>query len=192
MTAPSWFDWITVAAIVAGPVLALATQRGLDAVREKRQQRVQIYLTLMSLRSTPLHTDHVKALNVLDTVFSRRNDKDRRVRDTWDKVLAQLNTKREGNEDELKYWDNRLLDLRVDLYQAVGRAVGYDHSVEYIKTHIYGPKYYHDAEMDQISIREGFVKILSPNGLKVVVNNTEPDVPPSSNEPHPPKKPRSN
>lgn len=171
---PVWFDWITVAAIIAGPVLALAAQRVLDYLREKRNRRVQIYLTLMALRSTPLHPDHIKALNMLDTVFSRKNDRDQKVRDTWDKVLKHVVIKREGDAQALANWDNKLLDLRVDLYQAVGRAVGYDHSVEYIKNHIYAPAYFTEMEIDQIKIRQGIVKILSDAGLKVVVTDSEP------------------
>jgi hypothetical protein len=50
---PTWFDWLTVAAIVLGPILALLSQRLLDYLREKRQQRLRLFMTLISTaRST--------------------------------------------------------------------------------------------------------------------------------------------
>jgi hypothetical protein len=33
---PSWFDWITVSAIIVGPVMALFAQRALDWFRGKK------------------------------------------------------------------------------------------------------------------------------------------------------------
>jgi hypothetical protein len=33
---PTWFEWLTVAAIILGPVLALWVQRVLDRIRERR------------------------------------------------------------------------------------------------------------------------------------------------------------
>jgi len=167
--APTWFDWITVLAILAGPVLALSAQRHLDQKREKKNRRTTIYLTLMSLRATPLHPDHVKALNSLDTVFDGRDAKHQKVRKAWETALTHINTKRPDVDPEMSAWDNKLLDLRVDLYQAVGQAVGYDHSVEYIKSHIYMPIYFASAELDLLKIRGGFAKILTDEGLRVVV-----------------------
>ena len=89
-THPTWFDWITVAGIILGPIFALFAQRALDWMREKKKQRLAIYFTLMSTRATPLHPDHVRALNSIDTVFSRRSDQD--VRAAWTKLLAHVGT----------------------------------------------------------------------------------------------------
>lgn len=168
--APTWFDWLTVLALLLSPVLALTTQRLLDWIREKKQRRFGLYLTLMSLRATPLHPDHVKALNALDTVFDSGDKKDAKVRRAWEQVLNHVTTRMGDTDEEKIAWNTRLVDLRVDLYQAVGQAVGYDHSIEYIKGHIYLPTYYTDAEGDQLKIRAGFAKILTDDGLKVVVN----------------------
>jgi hypothetical protein len=69
MPKPTWFEWITVAAIVLGPILALLSQRLLDRVREKKDRRVRLFFTLMSTRATPLAPDHINALNSIDVVF---------------------------------------------------------------------------------------------------------------------------
>jgi hypothetical protein len=183
---PTWFDWITVVAIVLGPVLALFAQRGLDWLREKKNRRMQIYLTLMSLRATWLNPDSIRALNSLDTIFAKRTDKP--VREAWAKVLTHVNTPRRNPNDEQESiaWNNRLLDLRVDLYQAVGAAVGYDHSIDYIKTQFYQPQYHVEVEREQEQIRKQFAKAITDAGLKVVI--AQADIPPPTQPgpaPHP-------
>jgi hypothetical protein len=169
---PSWFDWITVAAILLGPVLALFAQRLLDWMREKKQRRVQLYVTAMSLRGTWLHSDSVRALNSIDTIFDKRGDKP--VRDAWERVIKHANTPmpdRQAQPNENKAWLDRLLDLRVDLYQLLGAAVGYDHTIDYIKTQLYVPQYHVDVELEQTMIRKQFAKAITDDGLKVVIHS---------------------
>lgn len=162
---PSWFDWfVVVSAILFSPVLAVFAQRTIDRLREKKDRRVACYLTLMSLRASPLHPEHVRAVNSIDTIFDGKGGKDARIRDAWGKVLQQLTT-----DATTPGWHERLSDLHVDLYQAIGRAVGYDHSVEYLKTRIYNPQRYLDNEKDQMEIQEGLARALKGNGLRVVV-----------------------
>lgn len=168
-THPSWFDWITVAAIVLGPILALSAQRALDALREKRKQRLQLYFTAMSWRGFWLHQDSVRALNSIDTVFDKKKDKP--VRDAWEAVVKHANTKRPLDSDQpgQQAWDQKLFDSRVDLYQILGRNVGYEHSIDYIKHQTYIPQLYGDAELELMAIRKGFAKAITEQGLKVVV-----------------------
>jgi hypothetical protein len=59
---PAWFDWITVGAILLGPVLALFSQRVLDNLREKKKRRVELYQTAMAYRNMWLHADSIRAL----------------------------------------------------------------------------------------------------------------------------------
>ncbi len=171
---PSWFDWITVAAIVVGPVLALFAQRLLDWMREKKERRVKVYLTLMSLRGVWLHPDSVRALNSIDTVFEKVSDKP--ARDAWARVIAHVCTPLPNIDkfpQEARAWNDRLIDLRVDLYQLLGTAVGYDHTIDYIKTQFYNPQYHIDVELEQMQIRKQFAKAITDNGLKVVIQNPE-------------------
>lgn len=161
MSEPTWFQWVTVAAIVVGPVLALSTQRMLDWMREKTR-RVNLYRTLMGLRATPLHPDHVQALNSIDAIFDQRGDQ--KVRDAWGAVLAHLLT--EANAPQ---WGDKLADLRVDLLQAVGKTVGYDHSIDYIKNRLYSPKLYGDMEVEHHLIRQGLARVITNDGIRVVL-----------------------
>ena len=121
----------------------------------------------MSLRAAPLHPEYVRAVNSIDTVFDRHNDKP--IRDSWAKVLSHLNTS--GNNSPV--WDEKLMDLQTDLYQAIGKRVGYNHTVEYIKHSAYQPRYFNQMETEQTQIRQMLAKILSESGLRVVISQQE-------------------
>jgi len=162
---PTWFDWIVVlSAMLFSPVLAVFAQRVVDRLREKKDRRVRCYQTLMSTRANPLHPDQVTALNSIDAIFDRERGKDARVREAWGRVLAHVST-----DANAPGWHERFLDLRVDLYQAVGKAVGYDHSVEYLKTRIYAPQHYETTEMEVTAIRQGLAAALGDGRLKVEI-----------------------
>ena len=171
---PSWFDWLTVLAIFTGPIAALFAQRALDWLREKKERRVNLYRTVMSLRAQWLNPDSVRALNSIDTIFDKRRDKP--VRDAWAKVIAHVYTEppdANTRPNEARDWNDRLVDLRVDLYQLLGNAVGYNHTIEYIKTHFYNPNAYANAELENQQIRQQFAKAITENGLKVLVVNQD-------------------
>jgi hypothetical protein len=166
---PSWFDWLTVAAIVVGPILALLAQRALDHLRQKSNQRMHVYLTLMSTRAAPIAPAHVEALNSIDVVFSKNSDD--KIRRAWKALLDHVVTE----DENPNRWNERYTDLRIDLFREIGKAVGYDLTVDYLKRQIYAPKYYSDIENDQIKIRKALVAILDPDGLKVrLVEEAQP------------------
>lgn len=168
MQKPTWFDWITVAAIIIGPILALITQRILDRMRREKDQRINIYLTLMALRATWLHPDCVRALNTIDTVFSSRGDKN--IRDAWAKVIAHAESGNPGGTDAaLRAWNDRMFDLRVDLYQAIGAAVGFNHTIDYIKTRFYAPQLHADIEAEWNQIRKQLASAVTNDGLKIIL-----------------------
>lgn len=146
-------------AIFFGPVSALLVSRWLDRLREKRKARLDLYHAAMSYRASWLHPDSLRALNNIDIVFNEK--KDQPVREAWEKVIAHAYTKRPVTEVEGMAWDSRLWDLRVDLYQQLGMAVGFDHSLDYIKTHMYYPQLHVDAELEWIQIRKLLLKALS-------------------------------
>src|SRR5690242_5264512 len=81
---PTWFDWITVFALIAGPVSALYIQRWLDSRREKREKKLKVFKTLMTYRAQRLNPEFVQALNMIEMEFSDKAEKP--VRDAW-KVL---------------------------------------------------------------------------------------------------------
>lgn len=155
-------DWLTIIAIILGPILALFAQRALDSLRETRKRRVGLFFTLLTTRASPLAQAHVQALNSIDVVFIK--DKDRPIREAWQRVREQMNL-----DPARPDWSERLHDLKCDLLQVMGGALGFDFGVNYLKREGYLPRHYTDLEQDQLIIRERLVKVLTDNGVRVVV-----------------------
>ena len=64
-------DWITVLAIIAGPILAVQAQKWVKRVREKNQ-RLWVFKRLMTTRGATVSPGHVEALNAIDLEFAGR------------------------------------------------------------------------------------------------------------------------
>jgi len=158
-------EWLTLSAIILGPILALWMQRVLDGIRGKKNQRLQLFLTLMGTRATPLSTAHVNALNAIDSVFNRKRD--RKVREAWEKTLLHIGkTPAPPDTQQWQQWVDRLNDLKIDLYQVMGKAVGYTYSADYLKRQIYLPRGFTDSEAEAGIIRQTLAKALI-EGAKV-------------------------
>ena len=170
---PSWFDWLTVIAIVLGPILALFAQRWLDLLREKKNRRVQLYMTLMLHRATPLHTDHINAVNLIDVVFDGRRDQ--KIRDARQKLMDHIFT-----DESLPGWYDRANDLRADLYQAIGSSVGYEFTTDYLKRLAYAPVYQGNKETQENRIRQMLAESFTEDGLKVSVSERNVKAVPAS------------
>jgi hypothetical protein len=160
MSSPTWFEWITIAAIVLGPILALLTQRVIDRIREKRERRVQLFLTLMRTRATPLAPDHVNALNSIDVVFD--GDRDQKIREAWRKPLSHAVA-----DASQPTWQERYNDLKVELFREIGLLVGYSFDIDYFKRQVHYPKAFGDIEADAVRLRTSLTKALTEDGLKV-------------------------
>jgi hypothetical protein len=161
---PTWFDWITVLAIIVGPVLALLAQRVLDSWREDTKRRRQLYFTLMSTRHQLFSQAHLEALNSIDIVFK----KNQRIRNAWKAVLDQASVKfDEKDKAASDAWSERLLNLRVDLYQIIGQELGYQNTTDYIMRSIYSPKLVGDVEEEWHRVRRGLVQVLDKGIIPV-------------------------
>src|SRR5580704_11915744 len=77
-------EWITVAAIVLGPILAVATQLWFQARKTKRDSKLWTFNTLMGLRASIVSPNFVQAINLVDTVFYGNSE----VRDKRREFLA--------------------------------------------------------------------------------------------------------
>jgi hypothetical protein len=163
---PTWFDWITVAAIIIGPVFALFAQRALDSLRDRKKQRTQLYFTLMSTRNQLFSPAHLQALNSIDIVFK----KDQRIRNAWKAVLDQASARfDEKDAAALAAWNERLLNLRVDLYQIIGQELGYQNTTDYIMRSIYSPKLVGEVEEEWHRVRRGLVRVLDKGVVPVKI-----------------------
>jgi len=169
-----WFDWITVAAIIAGPVLALFARRVLHVLREKKKNKLRtgLYHTLMRTRNNIYSPEHLQALNSIDFVFKDSQ----KIRNAWKAVLDQASTPFDVHDNgAVVAWNYRLLTLRVDLYQIIGQELGFDHSADYIKRGIYSPRLLTDVDEEWHKVRRGLAQAVDGDSLSVSV--VEADAP---------------
>jgi Family of unknown function (DUF6680) len=60
-------QWIMVTAMLLGPILAVQIQKFLEARRELRRTRMNLFHTLMQTRGNRLDPAHVQALNSIES-----------------------------------------------------------------------------------------------------------------------------
>jgi hypothetical protein len=62
-------EWVTILALLVGPILAVLVTRYMDDFRAKRERRMLVFRTLMRTRRMQLSADHVGALNLVEIEF---------------------------------------------------------------------------------------------------------------------------
>src|SRR2546422_225122 len=62
--------WLTILAIILGPIVALALQRYSERRREKQQRQLTIFKELMATRAAKVSQRHVDALNAIEIEFA--------------------------------------------------------------------------------------------------------------------------
>jgi hypothetical protein len=79
-------EWLTLAAILIGPIAAVFITRHLDDRRFAAGRKMDIFRTLMRTRRIPSHVYHVGALNLVEVEFL----KDEKVVRAWKDYLRNL------------------------------------------------------------------------------------------------------
>jgi hypothetical protein len=159
-------DWIMIAAIIMGPILAVQAQRIVEIFREKRSRRMNIFKTLMSTRAERLHRDHIQSLNMIDIEFYGKNifgkriqsKKEKAVTDAWKSYNAHLGEK--NKYDTLDSWLKRGDELFTKLLFEISIALGYDFDEVQLKLNCYRPEAHNFIENIYFEILTGLEKIL--------------------------------
>jgi hypothetical protein len=153
-------NWLTLAAIVAGPMSVFWLQRWREKVRDKRGRRLHVFRELMLTRGTRLSQRHVEALNAIDVEYYG----DDKISEAW-KIyfdhFCQANPQQRRSEAELAVWSQKGDDLLNDLLYAMAQALGYRFDEVAIKRNVYTPIAHGQLEDDLNAIRKGFVEVLS-------------------------------
>jgi hypothetical protein len=159
-------EWWVVFATLAGPVLAVQTQKWIERATERRRRRLQIFAVLMSNRATRISDDFVRALNAIDLEFLPGRwspGKDKAVINAWRVLLGDLNHGPGINADEAATiaWNLRCDDDVVNLLQAMSAAVGYSFTPEELRRGIYHPQGSVHREQAQLVILDGLRRVFS-------------------------------
>src|SRR5438105_12517209 len=92
-------EWLTILAIIIGPLLAFEVQRRRDDRRERRQRKLEIYRKLMMTLKVPLAPSHVDAINSVHVEFYD----DVKVLDAWRLYASHLNQPPKSGGDPARW-----------------------------------------------------------------------------------------
>jgi len=163
-------EWWVVLATLAGPVIAVQTQKFIERATESRRRRLQIFNTLMANRATRLADDYVRALNLIDIEFLPRrfgSTKDREVINAWRELFGEFTqgiARGETDQVLINAWHQRCDDRLIELLSAMSSALGYSFSKEELRRGIYYPQGHVEREQAQLAILAGLKNIVSGDG----------------------------
>lgn len=159
-------DWVTVAAVILGPIFAVQAQKFLESLREKHSRRLELFKTLMKTRAERLSRDHVQALNLIDIEFYGRRvfgtrfqlAKEKRVTNAWKNYNDHLNQRTKYDSVEPWLRDGDILFTRL-LYE-MSNALGYDYDEVQLKRDSYRPEAHVNIENAQLDVLTGLASVL--------------------------------
>ena len=157
-------DWMTIAALLCGPVLAVQAQKWIETAREKRNRRLNVFNRLMATRGAVLSPGHVEALNMIDLEFAGRGKKNEAVRTRWKEYLDHLCSLPDDPEQQqqlLPTWTQRKDDLLAELLHDMGAAVGYKFDRVQILRGIYSPRGHANWEIETQLLRRLSIQLLA-------------------------------
>jgi hypothetical protein len=147
-------SWLTIAAIILGPVLAFVIQHWRDIQREDSKRKRQIFQQLLLTLKVPLAPKHVDALNSIPLEFHNSSS----IMQSWREYTSHLNTSSKVNPSG---WGEKKFDLLVTLVYEIGKSLGYDHiDKTTLRTHIYVPQGYEDTEGQFRQMRALLLQVL--------------------------------
>lgn len=109
------FFWLNLAAILLSPVIAVVIGQYLQARAKKRDEKMQIFKTLMTSRAVAT-IDYVNACNTIDIVFAD----DKQVRKCWAEFYDLLCIENPTDTDK-----NKMATARDRLLEALAINLGY-------------------------------------------------------------------
>jgi hypothetical protein len=159
-------EWWIVLATVAGPVVAVQTQKWVERASEGRRRRLEIFTALMASRATRISVDFVRALNLIDLVFLPHGfsrAKDKAVINAWRELLGVLNHGPDATAEQAAQlaWQTRTDDKVIELLTAMSTALGFTFTSEELRRGSYHPQGSAEREQAQLAILDGLRKIFS-------------------------------
>lgn len=178
-------SWLTIAAIVIGPIAAVQIEKRLEAGREKRRLRLELFKTLMVHRASPLAYENVVALNSINLVFEGKRFQSVRAR--WKSLHSHFNERVDpqmrGFEQALAVWNVRTIELTGELLREMGDNLGFQFDDVDIRKGAYSPIAHEDQEVANTLIRDRLVRILGGEehlNVRIVADSGQPATPSDS------------
>lgn len=152
--------WLTLLAVVLGPILAVQAQKYMETIREAQGRKLRVFQELMATRMARLSPRHVEALNLIDLEYSRKRKRDLPVLEAWKAYHDSLFNAPADPELQPAFFQRRN-ELLIDLLHRMGQRLGFDFDRTDINRGSYSPVAHGDLENDQQLIRKGIVELLT-------------------------------
>jgi len=151
---------LTVIAIFMGPISALLVAGYLNAQRERRIRKMDVFRMLMRTRRTPMNTEHVGALNLIEIEF----DGVKPVIDRWRELFNHFGAQHQKKENEAdRAFQMRLATERqkilAKLLHAIAKNLKFGVEQLEIFDGGYTPQGWEEIEMQQHAARNYIVDL---------------------------------
>jgi hypothetical protein len=159
---------------ILGPIFAVQAQKFVERAREATQRRNWIFSALMATRQARVSFDHVRALNSIDLAFygrrmlgrAWRTQRSQAVLDAWHDYHAHLSIsaeQRPKTEAEIRDWQGRGDELFTNLLDRLATATNFKFERVQLKAGSYSPEAHGTVEIEQQTIRQLSLGVLSGN-----------------------------
>lgn len=143
MSETSALSWLTLAAILVGPIAAVLATRLLDKRAETKRRKYDLFKALMQTRGIRLDPTHVAALNIIELEFYNKPD----VRKAFQDYIEHLyEPEPQVSDEDQNHYYNRRSDLFMELMYQVGREVGYNFDKRELDRRSYVPRGWGDDQ----------------------------------------------
>jgi hypothetical protein len=148
--------WLTIGAIILGPILAFVIQNERDKRREEKTRKRIIFQQLLLTLKVPMAPRHVDALNSIPLEFYSNVT----VMQAWREYSSHLNNK-EMLRNNPRGWGDRKYELLITLAYEAGQSIGYAHiDKATLRDNIYVPQGYDDTEQQSADMRSSLLQVL--------------------------------
>ncbi|QKG71155.1 MULTISPECIES: DUF6680 family protein [Erythrobacter] len=156
--APDYYDWLVLAAIFCGPLVGIWVTRLIDASKEQKNRRWELFVTLRRTRGLELSPDHVAAVNMVPVLFSH----DKEAMEEWGKLMDSLNDPSWNSADDNVRLGliTRSGDARHNLIRRIGEVVGARLPIREEHRLGYAPVAWVNEMNEQAEVRQRFIEVL--------------------------------
>jgi hypothetical protein len=153
--------WLTIIAVILGPILAVQAQKIVERRRELRNRKLHLFRELMATRGSRLSQRHVEALNLIEMEYAPSDEKQRPVFEAWRSYFDLLSQPAPELEAQQQLFFERRNDAFIDVLYTMGRYLGFSFDKVAIRRNSYVPTLHGETEMDAITIRKALVDLLT-------------------------------
>lgn len=194
---------LTIIAIIASPIIALQVQKSIERIKQRRDEKRRLFMTLMATRDERILREHVHSLNMIDVIFSGKGKKDKAVVEAWAEYRDHLNdyprepaghqlsdTERTTLQNKRDAWSSNSRELLIKLLDKMATSSNYHFDKVLLKKGAYTPSGYGEDWAQQYAIRRGLLEVLYGRPLPIHIVEIPPAEETETPQNAPPEEPK--